>query len=137
MVLRHVAAWGAGGALDLLGYPVRREGLMIEIGPERIEIADACSGFSTLMALLMVGMLLAYLGRARLSRGALLVISVVPAAAAANVVRCILLSMFIAAFGGDVLSTALHPVSGVVTFAVALGLLLGLERLLLRPEVTP
>ena len=133
MVLRQVAAWGTGGVLQTLGYDVRRSGLLIELGPERIEIADACSGFSTLMALLMVSLLLAYLGRARLSRGALLVLAVLPAAAAANIVRCVLLSMFIAAFGNEILHTAIHPVSGVVTFALAMGLVLGLERLLLRP----
>jgi len=131
LVLRHVAAAGASGALDLLGYAVHRDGFLIEIGSQRLEIADACSGFSTLMALLMVGLLLAYLGRARWWRGALLVLLVLPAAAAANVARCILLSMFIAAFGMDVLKTSVHPISGVVTFVVALGLILGAERLLL------
>jgi exosortase len=137
MVLRQVAATATGGALEMLGYDVRRTGLLIEVGPERIEIADACSGFSTLMALLMVSMLLAYLGRARPWRGALLVLSVLPAAAAANVARCLFLSMLVAAFGHDILGTALHPVSGVVTFALAMGLLLALERLLVRPREVP
>lgn len=131
MVLRHVAASGAAGTLDFLGYDVYRHGLEIGIGSQRIEIADACSGFATLMALLMVSMLLAYLGRARLWRGALLVLWVFPAAAAANVARCVLLSMLIAAFGGDILHTVVHPVSGVLTFVAALGLLLGLERLVI------
>ncbi len=134
IVLRKIAAMGAGGALDLMGYDVRRSGLLIEIGAEKIEIADACSGFSTLMAMLMVGLLLAYLGRMRSWRGALLVLWVLPAAAAANVARCILLSMLIAAFGGGILGTAVHPISGLFTFALALGLLLGLERLLTEAE---
>jgi len=137
MVLRHVAAKGAGSMLELLGYNVHRSGLEIEIGAHRIEIADACSGFATLMALLMVGLLLAYLGRARLWRGALLVLWVFPAAAAANIARCILLAMFIAAFGSDILATPVHPISGVVTFVIALGLLIGLERLLLPSAPAP
>ena len=139
MVLRHLAAAGTGGALEFMGYDVRRSGLLIEVGPEKLEIADACSGFSTLMAMLMVGLLLACLGRMRWWRGALLVLAVFPAAAAANVARCILLSMLIAAFGGDILGTSLHPISGVFTFAVALGLLLALERLLTPapPSVAP
>lgn len=130
MVLRHIAAMGSGTALDFMGYDVRRSGLHIEVGPEKLEIADACSGFSTLMAMLMVALLLAYLGRMRPWRSALLVLWVFPAAAAANIARCVLLSMFIAAFGGEILETALHPISGMLTFAIALGLLLGLERLL-------
>jgi exosortase len=131
IALRQVAAAGAGGALEAMGYAVHRDGFLIEIGSQRLEIADACSGFSTLMALLMVGFLLAYLGRARWWRGVLLVLLVFPAAAAANVARCIALSMFVAAFGPDVLDTSVHPVSGVVTFAAALGLILGAERVLL------
>jgi exosortase len=139
LALRQVAAVGTEGALSFLGYDVHREGFHLSVGPEKLEIADACSGFSTLMAMLMVGLLLAYLARVRLWRGALLVLWVFPAAAAANVARCVLLSMFIAAFGGGILETSLHPISGMVTFAIALGLLLGLERLLVpaarRPEV--
>ncbi|MFI5401987.1 MAG: exosortase/archaeosortase family protein, partial [Planctomycetota bacterium] len=132
LVLRQVAAAGSAGTLEFLGYDVRRSGFLIEVGPERLEVADACSGFSTLMAMLMVGLLLAYLGRMRWWRGALLVLWVLPAAAAANVARCILLSMFIAAFGGEILGTVLHPISGMLTFVIALALLLGLERLLTK-----
>jgi exosortase len=130
LALRQIAAVGTEGVLSLLGYDVHRDGYHLSVGPERLEIADACSGFSTLMAMLMIGLLLAYLSRARLWRGLLLVLWVFPAAAAANVARCVLLAMFMAAFGGGILDTPLHPISGMLTFAIALGLLLGLERLL-------
>jgi exosortase len=133
LVLRQIAAVGTEHALDLLGYDVHRSGMHLQVGPEGIEIADACSGFSTLAALFMAGLLIAYLARARWWRGALLVLWVFPAAAAANVVRCELLSMLTVAFGSDILGTALHPVSGVFTFVLALALLLALERLLLAP----
>ncbi len=136
MVLRQISAVGTTGALDLLGYDVHRTGLHLEVGPERLEIADACSGFSTLMAMLMVAPLLGYLGRMRWWKAALMVLAVFPAALAANVARCILLSMLIVAFGSGILSTAVHPISGMFTFAVALGLLLGLERLL-TPQPPP
>ncbi len=136
LALRQVAAVSTEGALSFLGYDVHREGFHLRVGPESLEIADACSGFSALMAMLMVGLLLAYMGRARLWRGALLVLLAVPAAIAANLARCVLLSMLIAAFGGGILDTAVHPVSGMFTFAAALGLVLALERLLVpRREV--
>ncbi|MCK6458646.1 MAG: exosortase/archaeosortase family protein, partial [Planctomycetes bacterium] len=136
LALRQVAAVSTEGALSFLGYDVHREGFHLRVGPESLEIADACSGFSALMAMLMVGLLLAYTGRARLWRGATLVLLVFPAAVAANLARCVLLSMLIAAFGGGILDTAVHPVSGMFTFAAALGLVLAFERLLLpRREV--
>jgi exosortase len=131
LALRQVAAVSTEGVLGYLGYDVRREGFHLSVGPEKLEIADACSGFSALMAMLMVGLLLAYMGRARLWRGGLLVLWVVPAAVAANVARCVLLSMLIAAFGGGILNTSVHPISGMFTFAAALALVLAAERLLL------
>jgi exosortase len=138
LALRHVAAASTEGVLGFLGYDVRRDGFHLSVGPEKLEVADACSGFSALMAMLMVGLLLAYLSKARAWRGGLLVLWVVPAAIAANVARCILLSMLIAAFGGGILHTAVHPVSGMFTFAAALALVLAVDRVLLaapRPEV--
>jgi exosortase/archaeosortase family protein len=107
------------------------------VGPESLEIADACSGFSTLMAMLMVAPLLAYLGRMRWWKAALMVLAVFPAAVAANIARCILLSMLVLAFGGGILGTAVHPISGMFTFAAALGLLLGLERILSPSRTSP
>ncbi|HEX5137981.1 MAG TPA: exosortase/archaeosortase family protein [Planctomycetota bacterium] len=140
LALRGIAAASTEAVLGGLGYDVHREGFNLSVGPEKLEVADACSGFSALMAMLMVGLLLAYLSKARAWRGGLLVLWVVPAAIAANVARCILLSMLIAAFGGGILHTAIHPISGMFTFVAALALVLVVDRLLLiapKPEVAP
>jgi len=130
MVLRHVAATGTGTILDLMGYDVLRQGTSLRVGPEAIEIADACSGFSTLTALFMVGLLLPYLAKARWWRGGLLLALVFPIAALANIVRCTILVMLVAAFGTEILQTAIHPISGVATFVLALVLLTQAEKLL-------
>lgn len=132
LVLRHIAAVGTEEVLAWMGYDVYRNGTQLQVGPEGIEIADACSGFSTLMALFMVGMLLAFLARTRWWRGALVVLWTFPAAVAANLVRCVILAMLVVAFGAGILETLVHPVSGVLTFLAAFGLLLLLDRLLLK-----
>jgi len=132
LVLRHIAAVGTEAVLSFMGYDVYRDGTRLQVGPEGIEIADACSGFSTLTALFMVGMLLAFLARTRWWRGAVVVAWTFPAAVVANLVRCVILAMLVVAFGSGILDTLVHPVSGVLTFLAAFGLLLVLERLLLR-----
>jgi exosortase len=132
LLLRQIAAVGTERALALLGYDIRRSGFNLQLGPEGLEIADACSGFSTLMALFMVGLLLAYVSRARWWRGAVLTACVFPAAIAANLARCIVLAMLAAAFGGQILDTWIHSASGIATFAVAFVMLLRVERLVLR-----
>lgn len=131
-VLRQVAAAGTFHVLDFLGYEVTREGTSLQVGPDAIQIADACSGFSTLTALFMVGMLLPYLARMRPARAAVLIAFVFPIAAFANVVRCVVLIMLVAAFTPEILGSSLHPLSGVATFVLALALLLRLEKLLSR-----
>jgi exosortase len=132
LLLRQIAAVGTERALALLGYDIRRSGFNLQLGPEGLEIADACSGFSTLMALIMVGLLLAYVSNARWWRGALVTAAVVPAAIVANLARCILLAMLTAAFGGKILDTWLHSASGIAAFIAAFALLLQLDRLMLR-----
>jgi exosortase len=134
LVLRHAAATGTAHVLDFLGYEVSRQATTLQVGPFTVEIADACSGFSTLTALLMVGLLLCYLARTRWVRGALLMALVFPIAMLANVVRCIVLVMLVAAFGSDILGTMLHPASGVATFLLGLLLLMAVERRLLLPR---
>lgn len=134
LVLRHVAAAGTGHVLDFLGYEVSRQATSLQVGPHAIEIADACSGFSTLTALLMVGLLLCYLARARAPRAALLLALVFPIAMLANLVRCILLIMLVAAFDADILGTMVHPGSGVATFLLGLFLLMAVERWMLTPR---
>ena len=131
-ILRQVAAVGTHRVLDLLGYDVTRDGTALQVGPDSIQIADACSGFSTLTALFMVGMLLPYLARLRPLRAATLVAFVFPIAALANVVRCVVLIMLVAAFDPEILDSPLHPLSGIATFVLALVLLLQLEKLLTR-----
>ena len=132
LVLRHIAAVGTEEVLAWMGYDVYRNGTQLQVGPEGIEIADACSGFSTLTALFMVGMLLAFLARTRWWRGALVVLWTFPAAVAANLVRCVILAMLVVAFGAGILETLVHPVSGVLTFLAAFGLLMLLDRLVLK-----
>jgi len=134
LVLRHVAAAGTGHVLDFLGYEVSRQATSLNVGPHAIQIADACSGFSTLTALLMVGLLLCYLARARLPRGALLIALVFPIAMLVNLSRCIFLIMLVAAYDADILGTMLHPGSGVATFLLGLVLLMAAERRVLPPR---
>ncbi len=133
LVLRSIAAVGTEAILAL-GYEVTREGTLLQVGREWIQIADACSGFATLMALSMAGILLVHMAPGTRWRKALVLALIFPIAAAANVLRCVVLSMLIAAFGGDVLHTWVHPLSGVVTFILALLLLQGAMALLLRPQ---
>jgi exosortase len=131
LVLRQIAAVGTEWMLLLMAYPVEREGTLLQIGPEAIQIADACSGFATLMALSMAGLLMIYVARGSMMRRVAVAALIFPIAAIANVIRCVALCMLVLAFGGQILETWVHPFSGVVTFLIALFMLQGAMALLM------
>lgn len=125
LVLRHISAWGAEGLVDLWGIPVLRQGTTLWLPEATVEVADSCSGFSTLYASIALGAILAYLSRSNARRSALMASAVV-LAVACNMVRVAGLVLIIHYFGADPLKTTLHPASGVATFAVAFAVLLSM-----------
>ena len=59
--LQELTARFAVGALELVGVPVRLDGLLIRIPSATFHVAEACAGLRFLLAALAVGVLLAYL----------------------------------------------------------------------------
>ena len=79
----------------------------------------------------MVGMLLAYLARVRSWRALTFIAFTLPIALLANLARVVVLIMLVAAFDSDILGTLAHPLSGVGTFVLALGMLMAVEKWLM------
>jgi len=122
LVLRYCATFGASQVLPYLGVPVFAEGTTLHMGTATLEIADACSGFSTLYAAIAVASLTAYTTDNNRRRLAVLALAA-PIAVAANLVRVVLLAFLVVWFGVDVLATSVHTLSGVFTFVLALPVL--------------
>jgi len=117
--LRLIATAAARFSLPLLGIPVFAEGTTLHLPPGNLEIADACSGFSTVYASVAVAFLTAYSTPSTMRR-ILVVTSAVPLAIAANIVRVVSLSAFVVWQGPWILDSVLHPLFGVMTFVIAL-----------------
>jgi exosortase len=119
MQLRIIATDATGGILPMLGIPVfvERTTLHLPVGP--LEIADACSGFSTLYAAGAVAVLTAH-STSTWRRRALVLLSAAPLAIGANILRIVSLALLVEWQGAGVLETFLHPLSGMMTFALAL-----------------
>jgi exosortase len=125
--LRQIATAGAGWAVPMLGVPVFVEGTTLHLARGALQVADACSGFSTLYASVSVAFLLAYMTPAPWRRVALLA-AAAPLAIAANLLRVVLLVVLVVWQGEEILDTFVHPLSGMMTFAVALPVLFWLGR---------
>jgi exosortase len=119
LVLRKVTVAVATVVLPLLGISVYTEGTTLHTVHGALEVADACSGFSTLYAAMAVAFLTAYTASGRWRR-ALVLLAAPPIAIASNVLRVVLLVALVAWRGQGILETPLHPLSGMMTFALSL-----------------
>jgi exosortase len=119
LVLRHIVANSTAAVVPFLGVPVFQEGTTLHLAPGPLQVADACSGFSTLYAAIAVAFLTAYSTRST-ARRAVVLLAAAPLAVAANVLRVTFLVLAVVWSGPGVLESWLHPASGMMTFALAL-----------------
>jgi exosortase len=117
--LRHIVVAVVSRLMPLAGVPVYVEGTTLNMANGALEIADACSGFSTLYAAVAVAALTAY-SAPSVSRRVLVLLSAVPLAIGANLLRVFVLVLLVVWKGSAILDTFIHPLSGMATFALAL-----------------
>lgn len=125
--LRQVATAATAAIVPWLGVPVFVEGTTLHLANGVVQVADACSGFSTLYAAAAVACLTAYATPSRWRR-ALVLLSAVPLAIGANLLRVISLVLLVEWKGPEILDTVLHPLSGLLTFALALPIIFWLGK---------
>ena len=120
--LRLIVTSATATLLPYIGIPVYVEGTTLHMAQGALQVADACSGFSTLYASAAVACLTAYSAQSS-ARRAVVLAAAAPLAIAANVLRVAVLSALVVWYGNGVLDTFIHPLSGMMTFAFALPVL--------------
>ncbi len=119
--LKLFAAMCATVILHLIGMPAVQQGSTIFMRNATVLVDDPCSGLRSLLSLLTLGVLFAYLKQARLSRRVLFFLSSIPIAIFANVIRIVMLAGIADIYGVDVALKFFHDFSGFVVFGLALG----------------
>lgn len=119
LLLRQVATMSAAFIVPQLGIPLYTEGTTLHIPNGALQVADACSGFSTLYAAIAMACLVAHICPENRRRLAVLLVAA-PVAIAANILRVVLLVLLVQWAGPDILNTSLHTISGLFTFAIAI-----------------
>jgi exosortase len=131
--LKIMASNIAESMLYALNYPIARSGVTLTIGKYQLLVADACSGLRSIFSLFALGLIYLHLLQRRgLLHNALLILSIVPIALAANTVRVLMLVLIIYHYGEQVGLGAIHGLSGLIIFVMALGGFLGFDSLLSR-----
>jgi exosortase B len=130
MPMKMAASYSAENVLYWVGYPIARSGVVLQIGPYKLLVAEACAGLHTLLSLEAMGLL--YLNLVRHGstlRNVVLALLIVPISFIANVIRVIALTVITYHFGDQAGQGFLHGFSGIVLYVSALLLIMGLDSL--------
>jgi exosortase len=125
------------GFADLMGIEVMRVGTQI-LGADgfNYDVAPACSGIRSLMALLALTTVFSFLTFRTTWRRLFMILMALPLAVVGNVARVAGVIVVAQAFGEEA-GTRFHDGAGFVTFLVALGCIFLLAKLLREPPHQP
>lgn len=115
--------------LALFGMPVFREGNIVHLPHTTLEVVDACSGIRSLMTLITLAFLLAYMMHKSIFKRLLIMVLAIPIAVLANAGRVALngiLTKYNPAWGEGFW----HEFSGLMVFVISFGALWGISFLL-------
>jgi exosortase len=118
--------------IQTVGIPVLREGNILHLANTTLEVIDACSGLRSLTSMLALSTAFAYLSHHSVPRKWVLFLSAIPIAILVNVVRLTITAGLANQFGEEIALGFLHELSGWVTFALGLVMLIGVHFLLSR-----
>lgn len=121
--LQLVATKMSAGLIQFCSIPVYREGNMLYFMQTQLEVAEACSGIRSIMSLTMLSFIFAYMSEGNRWRQAVLILSAIPIALLANILRVSGTGVLAHFFGDRVARGFLHEFSGLAVFMFGLLLL--------------
>lgn len=132
--LQLFASAGAVGVLHVFGVTVLRDGNVMRLpGGDALFVAEACSGITSLLSLIPVGVVLARFTQRGLWQRIAVVAAVVPAALLGNMIRVIATVLAAEAYGAQrATSGSLHASAGLLTSAFAVLIVVALAGVIAR-----
>ncbi len=120
--LQHLVSITSETLLSLFGVPVHREGYLLRLPGQTVEVAEGCSGLRQITLFLAMSVFWGLVNRRRCVWLPLLMLSI-PVAVFANTLRITMTGLIVAYAGSEWASGVLHEVEGLFTFALGLGML--------------
>jgi exosortase len=134
--LQMLAAKAATFSLQLIDIPVFREGTVIHLVENSLEVERACSGIRSLISLLALGAVLAYFINKLNWQRALVIFSCLPIAILINAFRVSMTGILANYYGMGVAEGFFHGFSGAVLYFAGL-ILVAVVAVLLSKLKTP
>lgn len=117
-----------------LRVPVLRQGTVMALPGATIEVAEACSGIRSSIAMLITFLIVAKVALQRARYRVLLLLLTIPVSILKNAVRIVTLSLLAIRVDPSFLTGNLHHDGGIVFYLIGLALMLPVVRLLQRLE---
>ncbi len=130
--LQFAASRMAEATLTGVGIPVLREGNVLVLANATLQVADACSGIRSLVALITMALVMARFGDSRWPARVAIVMAAIPVAIAVNGLRVATTALTTYWIGPVMLEGIVHEGLGWLMFLVALVLLAAWARGLAR-----
>ena len=108
------------GLAALIGIPIYREGNVIQLPGQSLQVVQACSGLRSIVSLLGLSLLFAYFTLKSNMLRTILFMSGAPIAILVNIVRVLIMIIGFYYFHYDLSGGTLHTVFGTAVFVIAL-----------------
>jgi len=129
--LQLLASRVAEYSITLLQIPVIREGNVLELAQQKLNVVEACSGIRSLLTLTFLSLIYGYWSEKRTWVRVVLFFATIPIAIVANAGR-VTLTGVIAQFKPELAEGLFHEAEGWVIFMVGLIILIGFHQLITR-----
>ncbi|MDQ3487452.1 MAG: exosortase/archaeosortase family protein [Acidobacteriota bacterium] len=126
--LQLVASQAGEAVITTAGIPVLRDGNVLQLPSQTLEVAEACSGIRSLVSLLMLAIVLGYFTERRTGARILIAIAAVPIAIVANAARVAGTGLAAEWVSPAAAEGFFHTFSGWLMFVVAFAGLLLVQR---------
>jgi len=129
--------------MQLFALPVHREGNVIDLSYTQLEVAEACSGITSLVSLITIAYIFAYIARTNFWARLVLILSAIPIAVFTNAFRIGGTGMLAHFWSVKAAEGFFHSFAGWLVFIVAFAILvvenwlLGLWVSRRRPAESP
>jgi exosortase len=129
--LQLKASEAAEWAIDALGIPIIREGNVLILASQTLNVVEACSGIRSLLTLTFLSLVYGYFAEKRVWIRVVLFFSTIPIAILANAGR-VTITGIVSEIKPDLAEGLFHEAQGWVIFMVAFAILLVFHQALVR-----
>jgi exosortase len=135
--LQIFASVVAENVLNLINIPTLRDGNVLELPSQKLNVAEACSGIRSLLSLTFLSLVYAYFFDRRVWMRAALFFATIPIAILANAGRVTVTGILSEKVDPSLARGFSHELEGWIIFMIALAMLIALHAVLNRILKTP